>query len=395
MGSACNNSASGNYFEKLTPDTGIVYTGPTISALNICTGDKLNEIEAVLLQKIIDYSTGVGISISSIDLTTCQAFASCISCCGTCTDLPCLLECYKNTICSIWGDVETLKSEVTTLLNGPYDTGCLTVVSNPTLNQIVQELILEFCNLVAAFNVLDTSVAGFITGISDTIGNFLNNALSTCQGTQTLIKSGSGGSFQASFKGFVPIGAIIPYAGPTAGKFDATGLGLSNTDVCGFALCNGNNGTVDMREQVPVGCGAGVMGGSTLPINASGANYALRQLVGQASVTLTSSESGFPGTGVTVNDLGHFHHLWMWEGEAGSGGAGGNTFMKADGDCSQTRDPGGPNTGVCGTGAGLAVKAYIDRQVSNISINATPQNAVLPHENRQPSRALLYIQRIS
>jgi len=397
MGSACNNSVSNNYFEKLTPDTGIVYTGPTITALGICTGDRLNEVEAVLLQKILDYATGVGISIPSIDLTTCTAFTSCITCCNNgCTDLPCLLECYKTAICTIWGDVQTLQSQVSALLDGPYNTGCLTgLPTNPTLNQIIQQLILQFCTLQTQVATLTTQVTNLTTGLPVQIGNFLLNALTTCQGTTTLVKTGPGASAQIAFKGFVPIGAIMPYAGPTANKFDPTGLGLANTDVCGFALCNGNNGTVDMREQVPVGCGAGVMGGSTLPSNASGANYALGVLVGQASVTLLSNQSGFPGSAITIVDNGHDHVLYFNQRNGNFTTNGSNGYMDA------TSVP-GSNTG--GTApfvpannvvSGSTIQAKISKSYSNISISATATNAQQSHENRQPSRALLYIQRIA
>jgi len=395
MGSACNNSVSNNYFEKLTPDTGIVYTGPTITALGICTGDRLNEVEAVLLQKILDYATGVGISIPSIDLTTCTAFTSCITCCNNgCTDLPCLLECYKTAICTIWGDVQTLQSQVSALLDGPYNIGCLTgLPTNPTLNQIIQQLILQFCTLQTQVATLTTQVTNLTTGLPVQIGNFLLNALTTCQGTTTLVKTGAGASAQVAFKGFVPIGAIIPYAGPTTNKFDSTGLGLANTDVCDFALCNGKNGTVDMREQVPVGCGAGVMGGSTLPSNASGANYALGALVGQASVTLLSNQSGIPAAAITVNDPGHDHPFYFHAEAAASG----NTTQKINfiGTINSWTASSSAGLGAAGNGSVGNTTAYIGKVYTGITISANAANAQQSHENRQPSTALLYIQRIA
>ena len=52
--------------------------------------------------------------------------------------------------------------------------------------------------------------------------------------------------------------------------------------------------------------------------------------------------------------------------------------------------------GSSGAGSGLAATtAYVSKSYSNISINSSAQNASQAHENRQPSRALLYIQRIA
>lgn len=50
----------------------------------------------------------------------------------------------------------------------------------------------------------------------------------------------------------VPKGSILPYFG-TMANFDATGLGLVGTPSEGWAVCNGLNGTVDMRGFVPLG----------------------------------------------------------------------------------------------------------------------------------------------
>lgn len=48
----------------------------------------------------------------------------------------------------------------------------------------------------------------------------------------------------------VPQGSILPYFGPTT-AFDTTGLGINAMQ--GWAICNGLNGTPDMRGMVPFG----------------------------------------------------------------------------------------------------------------------------------------------
>jgi hypothetical protein len=50
----------------------------------------------------------------------------------------------------------------------------------------------------------------------------------------------------------VPTGGILPYFG-TMDLFSATGMGQVGTIMEGWAVCNGLNGTVDMRGMVPLG----------------------------------------------------------------------------------------------------------------------------------------------
>ena len=408
MGHACNSSCS-NYFEKQIPDTGVKYTGPVIPALGICTGDYLSEVDAVILQKIFDYAHGIGISMTdpatglpTVNLTTgscAPLFADCISCCGTCTDLPCLLNCYKTAICTLYDDVKTIQDEIGPALTG-YNTACLTGVnSSSLLNQVLQELITEFCALVTAFNVLDTTVTGFTAGIDTTIGNFLATAITSCSGVAgpNITRTGTGASTQFSFNGFVPVGAVIPYAGSQANFPGGIGTG----PLCGWNLANGLNGTVNMMGQVPVGLTT--MGG-TLPANATGMSVTYNgQTSGEPTHLLTYSESGNPGNACTVVDNGHFHHFKFWGGGVPDRGVGlsgvvllsgtgyGNTYMKYDGTCMSSPAPGG-TSGSCG-GDGVC-SAYITKEFTGISVSNTAANAAAAHNNMQPSTGLLYIQRM-
>ena len=389
MGQGCNSGCS-NYFVKLVPDTGVQYTGPAIPSLSICTGDLLSEVDAVILQKIIDYSTGVGISIPSIDLTTCAAFVDCTTCCGTCTDLPCLLECYKNAICTIFEDVADIKTIVDGFKTG-YDVKCLTGVTSTSLvNVVLQELITEFCALVSAFNVLNTTVSGFTAGINTTIGNFLAGALTSCQ-TPNLGITGSGASLQFHLKGSVPIGTIMMAgSGLNTADFDATGLGRTGTSACGWAFCNGNNGTDNMSGLMPVGTGMGpaVITGLVLPYNSIGGEYA---------VSLTASQAPLPVHSHTVNEgSGHSHPLNF--GEEGNVNRNGGsswhmnpTFLNAN---TAWYDA---STGVTqpATSPGVTVVANIGTAKTGISINNAGGGSAAAHTNMPPYRALYFIQRVS
>lgn len=80
----------------------------------------------------------------------------------------------------------------------------------------------------------------------------------------------------------VPTGGIVPYMGSME-YFSNNGLGLVNTPMEGWAICNGLNGTVDLRGMVPFGATdvpsigaadpyAGV-GGNSVPGTQVGSDY--------------------------------------------------------------------------------------------------------------------------
>lgn len=382
MGSGCNSNCP-TYFKQTTPDSEIIYTGPAIPSLGICTGDKLSEIESVVLQKLVDYSTGVGINIPDIDLTSCDLFVDFITCCSSCTDLNCLMKVIFTSLCTLYNDFSGLETKVNNLLNGPYDTSCLPGVgTNSTLNQIIQAMIKQICSLALSVSDLETKFNTFTSGLPTTIGNFLDNALSSCQGTSGtggMTKTGSGATFAAAFKGFNLIGAIIPYAGPTAGLFDTTGLGLPNTPACGWAFANGNNGTQNMVEQIPIGVGIGAMGG-TVPSNASGANYTLFSKVGEAFHTLSISEIPSFSVGGTIPSIIGSVDLGDQIGFVTS--VSGNNGISYP-------------FGIYGGPA-----APHNRVTANFTTPVTPFSATgggsgAKHNNVQPSTALLFIQRIN
>lgn len=412
MGSGCNSSC-GDLFEKRTPDTQVKYTGPAIPSLGICTNDTLDEIEAVILQKILDFSTGKGINIPDIDLTTCEAFIDCITCCDNCTDLPCLLECYKNAICRLWDLVKEA-------LDGPYNVRCLTGVnSNSKLKAIVQALIDAHCALAAkvatletALNNLTNTVNNLITNLPGTIGNFLLNHISSCQGNGVVIKTGSGANAQIAFKGFVPVGGFIPYAGTINGKFDAAGNGITGTDMCGWRLCNGEGGAIDMRELVPMGAGQGVMGGGNLASNTSGDNYPVNALVGKARHKLTGDESGLQQHNHQFS-MGKHSHRFRFHARSGidTSNPGPNlqrywSFMSFNGSDDEIGYSYENPKGIDADGHPQQSWAYVAEDFgasSNPSGGQTlaevkfegPRDAKVEHENRQPSRAVLFIQRMS
>lgn len=387
MGSGCNPNGSSSNILRPTPDTSVTYTGSAIPSLGICTGDTLAEVEGVILQAILNYATGKGIMISDIDLSMCALFVNEIACCNGPGSVPKelddLIKMIFTALCTLYTDFTDLKTLVDALLNGPYDTKCLTLGSNPTLNQIIQELIVEYCLLVGRVTALETAFATFSTGLNASIGNFLNSAIITCQ-TDAFVKSGSGAGFTLNLKGAAPIGAIILYGGSITGTFDGTGLGYNPGKACGWALCNGNNGTTDLRGFTPVGVNDGTMGsGAQIDmVNNSvnpGQNYAFSATVGEIKHTLNATE--IPSTPITITDPGHSHGV---EGRKDTFKFGNDQFAI------DALDP--------SSGAGTEFFSGVPGGIigpSPTGITASVSGGGGSHENRQPSKAVYFIQRVA
>lgn len=391
MGSGCsvvNNTSQ--YFQKGTPDTQVKYTGPAIPALSICTGDWLSEIEAVILGKIVDYATGHGIFLEDIDLTTCDAFADCITdCCqSTSIELPDLLECFKNAICANYEDILTLQTQLNAILNATYNTACISGLgSTPTFVQIIQAWLIDYCTLKAQVTSIQTQLNTLSTGLNASIGNFLSNAISSCTGTGSVIKTGTGASFTVAFKGFVPIGGIIPYGG-AMNKFGPTGLGLSGTDMCGWALANGLNGTYNMIGQVPVGMING-MGGATPSNYTGGPTTSMGNQIGESVHLNTAAESGTGTHTHTLNDPGHDHRVEFSNQKFNKvTGTNNAADFTGTGDSTASHNPYQPPSSSIFIG-------YVQSHGTGITIDAASSSATSAHNNIQAATALAYIQRIS
>jgi hypothetical protein len=133
------------------------------------------------------------------------------------------------------------------------------------------------------------------------------------------------------------IGTIKMFGGTISGNFDGTGLGLAGWD--GWALCNGSNGTSNLKGKFIVG------------YDDSDADYdTIGNTGGEAEVLLTAEQSGLPAHDVPY-----------------TGSATGTTF---DG-----------------------VKLVANNDSQNFSVDA--EDAAEAHENRPPYFTLAFVQRIA
>ncbi len=171
-------------------------------------------------------------------------------------------------------------------------------------------------------------------------------------------------------KGITPVGGIIMYSGGTAGLFDGSGLGVTTTKMKGWAICNGNNGTPDLRGRFVVGATMGEA------VNDGDYVYAVTEIAGENTHQLTIAE--MPSHNHTMQPAGNHNHEINGKYASGvnSGGAGdGNGVLRNDdGDCCyyENTDSNGSHTHV------------IDNEGGDGS-----------HENRPPFYAVYYIMRIN
>lgn len=387
MASGCTSSSTGGnnsgLFQKLTPDTQVQYTGPAIPQLSICNGDLLSEVEAVILQQILNFQQGVGITFTDIDLTTCDCFTQKVGCCGAtvCQTLDCILQAYLECMCEMYSDIQTLKTEVGSMFDGPYDTGCLTgVTSSSKLPAIVQELIKELCAAEAAITSLQTQVTNLTTNLPTTIGNFLAGALQSCQ--SELSETGSGATYIATFKGFAPIGTIMPFNG-NMGDFDSSGRGKTGTEVCGWAIADGRNGTINMKGLFPMGTTDMV---GTSPVT-GGTGYPNTTTGGEYLHILSALEIPNIVTSGTVSFSGPIGSLTMYIGRYKPGD---NSGLSA------TLQPGGDQgTYPVSTSSGGYTEIPINATGGATVTSSSSGTKGLGHNNVPPYRALYFIQRIS
>jgi len=187
-------------------------------------------------------------------------------------------------------------------------------------------------------------------------------------------------------RGVTPIGGIIMYSGATDGTlFTGSGLGVTGSKMEGWAICNGSNGTPNLRGRFIVGSTSGPNTGA--PANASdidklydaGYNVDGNGDSGENTHTLAVGElPSHKHSGSTSTNGNHSHNV-AWDTGSGGGYHSGPT-----------------NSSECASCAGNYVHNTDSK--GNHSHNFTTDNGTGgngAHENRPPFYAVYYIMRIN
>ena len=234
---SCSNCY--NNCPEITSDRCVKYTGIDVPVLGIKNGDSLSYIEQALIEFLTAALDGTGIKID-IDptVTICTLVKNNLPTCGDLTAKD-LFETLIKSVCDLQSQVLVLNTSVSTITNtiltieGPYDTNCLTgITSTSGTHDTLQAVINKLC----AFILEVSSTYVKVADINTYIANYLSS-------------QGQSGTGQKYYNLMIPY-AIVAYYGDLT-NFAADGTGIGSFEK--IYLCNGQNGTPDLRGRTIVG----------------------------------------------------------------------------------------------------------------------------------------------
>jgi microcystin-dependent protein len=371
--SICSNCYNG--CTEIVSDRCVKYTGIDVPVLGIQTGDSLSYVEQALITFLTSTLDGTGVKIDLAPVIICDLVKQYLP---TCKDLS-IVDVSKALVqaaCDLQEQVDDIVADVA-IIEADYNVNCLTgVTASSGTHAIVQAVINKLCQVQIDLTALALDIRNNYVpiigspgypGIDYYIQNYIDES-----GQTTLIKNR-----------MVPF-AVVPYYGPIT-YFNGSGAGTG--DWINIYLCNGNNGTPDLRGRTLVGVTDGTMLGGTMaaavdPTIAGNPNYSIGTTTGanQITLNLTQIPNHTHSATVTINDPGHIHTSVDHGFQANR--------VNCDGDCDSFPENTFPSflpttssvTGLKGTGAGQNVF------VTNSAIGSGDA-----HSNIQPSIGCRYI----
>jgi microcystin-dependent protein len=361
----CSNCYNG--CTEIISDRCIKYTGIDVPVLGIQTGDSLSFVEQALVTFLVSTLDGTGIKIDLGDLDVCALVQKYLPTCGDLSIVD-ISKALIQAACDLQEQVDAIVAELA-ILNADYTIGCLEgVTASSDTHAIVQAVITTLCQLKSDFEDLlidlpNTYVT--IDNLNDLIAAYLNST------TGNLVSNK-----------MVPY-AVLPYFGPIT-FFNSQGAGTGDWDR--IFLCNGENGTPDLRGRGLTGAINSVPGG---PLNAAvnpavstaNPNYSLYDIAGANQISL--SETQIPvhthANILNFNDPLHSHLV---------GGTLGVLGPRTTGSITAAFD--GTNSyKLQSTFVTDSASTGITASLTNV---AGPIGGGLPHANIQPVTACYYIQ---
>lgn len=274
---------------EIISDRCIQYTGPEIPLLGVCPGDTLYEFEVAIANELTSILDGTGIEPTNVTIS-CPFLTQILA--GASPTLSNVLQMLISASCTL----KSLIDSINTIISNPvFNTACLTgLPANPTRDDILQATINMVCAIkttvdaIPATYVKNSDLTTLVTNIVNTING----------GNQTVVN-----------QKLIPY-AAMPYFGPLS-NFDGSGAGLPAMGFDKVYICNGQNGTPDLRGRTVVGAVRGVPG--SLPLdtavdpNAStyNPNLGLNDKYGACFHQLTVDE--LPTHAHGYSDPGHKH----------------------------------------------------------------------------------------
>ncbi len=371
---ACTNCYNG--CTSVTSDQCVKYTGSDITLLGIESGDSLAVVEQKIIEYLSDAIDGSGIFPTIEDSYICSLVAAYLPCPPGCTTITLndILTAIIRSVCAIQVALTALTAQVATIDGDFTLPTCLSgdVAVDAGIHAVVQAVINEICDLSDTLDVFTI---------------YVNTQVVTKTELPTLIDAYLATKTTSTYvcDKMVPYVAY-PYFGSIATNFGPTGVGLGLW--AGIYLCNGLNGTPDMRGVSPVGDTDMASGGAALDPVATGAVYSMGFAYGARTVTLglTQIPSHTHAHTIAASQAAHTHFT------ARDGAS--NAVLSSTTPIKEEHDPGMPTWGyeLKGT-SGIADIGLTNSATPAITVTGTITNAGggLSHDNVTPSRACYFI----
>ena len=367
---ACSNCFNGCV--DIISDQCVRYTGIDVPALGILTGDPLSRVEESLTTFLVSALDGTGIKPYVDPTIICALVSANLPTCGELTIVDLITGLIKS-VCDLQEQIDVIIVDVAAIeatlatLNSTYTTSCLTgTIDAESTHSVLQALITNFCALVASLPNTYVALADINQIIADWIAIYNSSALISSK--------------------MIPYVAV-PYFGSIS-YFDATGGGLG--DWTNIYLCNGNNGTPDLRGRTLVGATTGLPGPAfnpaVDPAISGNPTYSLLTTQGANTITLSAAQMPTHTHTATATPSTHNHRSFNADIIAGNSPyVGTNTYpvYRNESNDNLSYRIMGSNTVAT---LGKTNDATISTTVTNASAGSS--NA---HDNIQPSIACYYI----
>lgn len=224
----------------ITSSNCVIYQGNPSPLLSICAGDNLTETIASIISFVTALSDGSGIFLN-VD-SNCTYFSAQMA--GKDKSLFNIVQSLINSTCDI-------NSRIPTSSSFTYDYKGVVSPTENSENGVVQGIINQLADVTEDVEFITDGIgnSSFSSFIDDNVGNGLLNHIQNGYG---VTKTGSGSTANVSFYGAVPPKTPI-WCFADLSNFEASGKGKAGTPYENWYICNGINGTPDMRGWTPAG----------------------------------------------------------------------------------------------------------------------------------------------
>tara|TARA_R100000742_G_C4279658_1_gene105068 strand:+ start:10872 stop:12005 length:1134 start_codon:yes stop_codon:yes gene_type:complete len=368
----CSNCYNG--CTEITSDKCVKYTGVDVPIMGIQNGDSLSYVEQALITFLGSALDGTGIHPVVQPSDICPVVQAHLDDCQP-LSLNDYLTAIIRTICELNEEIANSGNQKSATA---YNLECIGAVTDDTSTvEVLQQTIVKLCEVEQSLNTFITDVTTNYVQIVD-INTYIENYLNT-NPQQQLISNR-----------MVPYSAQ-PYFGPLT-PFDSNGAGIGDWDR--IFLCNGQNGTPDLRGRVVVA--STDMVGSSLsnvvdPAVAGNPAYDFGTVHGSNQVTLTTAQipshnHNNVATSI-ITPAAHTHHCVSLGNLDETNPVATNNFVQ------EGKSTGG-NLGYALRGTSVSATVGLTDSVSlscATDVDIQPFGGGLSHDNYQPSYASYYI----